>query len=221
MEKNDQQQILDRMQVTGLVPVFNHENAEVAKQVLDASYRGGVRVFEFTNRGANALEIFTELAEYARQYDDLNLGIGTIFSATDAEAFLRAGADFMVSPAFVPEVANHSNDRSKLWIPGCGTVTEIYNALQYRAKLIKVFPGNVLGAGFVKSVKAVYPKVPIMPTGGVVPNEENLSAWFGAGVHCVGMGSQLFDKEIIATGDFESLGKTISDALKLIKKIKG
>lgn len=208
------------MQETGLIPVFNHADIEVSKQVLDACYSAGVRVFEFTNRGENALQVFKKLAKHAHQYSDLHLGIGTIFNATDAQGFLNAGAQFLVSPALVPEVAHFANKQELLWVPGCGTVTEIYQAVQLGAKVIKAFPGNVLGPGFVKSVKAVYPKLPIMPTGGVKPTTENLGSWFDAGVFCVGMGSQLFQKELIALGEFDALSENVSDALQIIKRLK-
>ena len=220
MDKTNHQTLLDCMQETGLVPVFNHTDTNVAKNVLDACYEGGVRVFEFTNRGENALHVFAELAAYARKYHDLYLGIGTIFSEDDANLFLDKGARFIVSPALIPEIANFANQNDVFWVPGCGTVTEIYQALQLKAKLIKVFPGNVLGPGFVKSVKAVYPRVPIMPTGGVKPTEENLSAWFSSGVHCVGMGSQLFNTNLIATGNFERVTHSVAEALAIIKKIR-
>lgn len=209
-----------KMGETGLIPVFNHDDIEVAKKVLDASYRGGVRVFEFTHRGTNTLQVFSELAIEAKSYPGLCLGIGTIFNASDARVFLKAGADFVVSPAFVPEVADFCKAKSVLWIPGCATVTEIYRALEHGAQLIKAFPGNVLGPGFVKSVKAVYPKVPIMPTGGVKPTPDNLSAWFGAGVHCVGMGSQLFDNKEINDGGFDALADKIAMTLALIQKLR-
>ncbi len=208
------------MQETGLIPVFNHADIEVSKQVLDACYAAGIRVFEFTNRGENALAVFERLAEHAGQYTDLYLGIGTIFNATDAQGFLSVGAQFIVSPALVPEVAHFANKQELLWVPGCGTVTEIYQAVQLGAKVIKAFPGNVLGPGFIKSVKAVYPKLPIMPTGGVKPTEDNLGSWFSAGVFCVGMGSQLFKKEIIASGEFDTLSHAVSDALQIIKRLK-
>ena len=213
--------LLDQMQRTGLVPVFNHSDGEVAKNVLDASYKGGVRVFEFTNRGENALEVFGLLAEYAKRYDDLRLGIGTIFNVKDAEKFLEKGAKFVVSPALIPEIAHFADQNGLLWVPGCGTVTEIHQALQLGANLIKIFPGNVLGPGFVKSVKAVFPHIPIMPTGGVKPTQENLEAWFNAGVHCVGMGSQLFNKESLVRKDFGAIAKSVSEALDRIKKIRG
>ena len=220
MDTTNHQTLLDGMQETGLIPVFNHTRIEVAKKVLDACYEGGVRVFEFTNRGENALDVFGELAAYARQYDDLYLGIGTIFSKDDAHRFLDKGAKFIVSPALIPEIAHFANQNDVLWVPGCGTVTEIYQALQLKAMLIKVFPGTVLGPGFIKSVKAVYPKVPIMPTGGVKPTEENLSAWFSSGVCCVGMGSQLFRKDLLDTGNFERVTQSVAEALAIIKKIR-
>lgn len=220
MDKINHQQLLKCMSETGLIPVFNHTDIKIAKNVLDACYDGGVRVFEFTNRGANALAVFGELAVHAEHYGDLYLGIGTIFTKEDAAQFLDKGAHFLVSPALIPEVAHFANEKDLFWVPGCGTVTEMYQALQLGAKLLKAFPGNVLGPGFIKSVKAVYPKVPIMPTGGVKPTHENLSAWYNAGVHCIGMGSQLFEKEVIASGNFEKLTKSVSETIKTIKKLK-
>ena len=220
MDKVNHQQLLNCMHETGLIPVFNHTDSNVAKKVLDACYEGGVRVFEFTNRGENALAVFGKLVTHAQQYSDLYLGIGTLFTKEDASYFLDEGAHFLVSPALIPEIAHFSNQKEVLWVPGCGTVTEMYQALQLGAKLLKTFPGNVLGPGFVKAVKAVYPKVPIMPTGGVKPTEENLSAWYNAGVHCVGMGSQLFKKEDIESGRFEDLTESVSNTIQTIKKIK-
>ncbi|MEM1260191.1 MAG: bifunctional 4-hydroxy-2-oxoglutarate aldolase/2-dehydro-3-deoxy-phosphogluconate aldolase [Bacteroidota bacterium] len=220
MDKINHQQLLDCMHETGLIPVFNHTDSNVAKKVLDACYDGGVRVFEFTNRGENALAVFGELVTHTQQYSDLYLGIGTLFTKEDASHFLDEGAHFLVSPALIPEIAHFANQKEVFWVPGCGTVTEMYQALQLGAKLLKAFPGNVLGPGFIKSVKAVYPEVPIMPTGGVKPTEENLSAWYNAGVHCVGMGSQLFNKEVIESGRFDDLTESVSNTIQTIKKFK-
>nr|WP_299343167.1 bifunctional 4-hydroxy-2-oxoglutarate aldolase/2-dehydro-3-deoxy-phosphogluconate aldolase [Allomuricauda sp.] len=220
MDKINHQQLLNCMHETGLIPVFNHIDSNVAKKVLDACYEGGVRVFEFTNRGENALAVFGELVMHAQQYSDLYLGIGTLFTKEDASHFLDEGAHFLVSPALIPEIAHFANQKEVLWVPGCATVTEMYQALQLGAKLLKAFPGNVLGPGFIKSVKAVYPKVPIMPTGGVKPTEENLSAWYNAGVHCVGMGSQLFKKDVIESGRFNDLTESVSNTIQTIKKLR-
>ncbi|MEO0571712.1 MAG: bifunctional 4-hydroxy-2-oxoglutarate aldolase/2-dehydro-3-deoxy-phosphogluconate aldolase [Bacteroidota bacterium] len=215
-----QESIVLKMSASGLVPVFNHKNAEVAKRVLDACYEGGIRVFEFTNRGQNALDVFGKLVSHSERYPDLTIGIGTIFSAEKAKEFHDKGAQFIVSPAMIPDLAKFCKNQNVLWIPGCGTVTEIYQALQLGAKVIKAFPGNVLGPGFVKSVKAVYPKVPIMPTGGVAPSEENLRAWFDAGVTCVGMGSQLISKHTVKAQDFDRLSAVVRGTLKTIEKIR-
>ncbi|MEM1260736.1 MAG: bifunctional 4-hydroxy-2-oxoglutarate aldolase/2-dehydro-3-deoxy-phosphogluconate aldolase [Bacteroidota bacterium] len=220
MDKINHQRLLNCMHETGLIPVFNHTDSNVAKKVLDACYEGGVRVFEFTNRGKNALAVFGELVTHIQQYSDLYLGIGTLFTKANASHFLDEGAHFLVSPALIPEIAHFANQKEVFWVPGCGTVTEMYQALQLGAKLLKAFPGNVLGPGFIKSVKAVYPKVPIMPTGGVKPTEENLSAWYNAGVHCVGMGSQLFKKDLIESGHFNDLTESVSNTIQTIKKIK-
>ena len=213
-------QILTSLEKGGFVPVFNHSDIEVAKEVLDACYNGGVRAFEFTNRGDNALDVFKALVQHGKKHDGLIMGIGTIFSAKDAKLFYDAGAQFIVSPAMVPEMGEFCDSVNVLWIPGCGTVTEIHKALQLGAKLVKAFPGNVLGPGFVKSVKAVYPKVPIMPTGGVAPTEENLKAWFDAGVTCVGMGSKLISKETLTAKDYFAIETLVKSTKAIIEKLR-
>lgn len=187
---------------------------------MDASYNGGVRVFEFTNRGENALEVFRELKAYSSRHKGLMLGIGTIFTPKEVEDFIEAGADFIVSPALIPNVAVTATRNDTLWIPGCGTVTEIFNAREMGAQVIKAFPGNVLGPSFISAVKAVLPSLKIMPTGGVEPTEENLGQWFKAGVTCVGMGSQLFKKDWIKQKKFDALEKQISEALDTIQRIR-
>jgi 2-dehydro-3-deoxyphosphogluconate aldolase/(4S)-4-hydroxy-2-oxoglutarate aldolase len=200
--------------------VFNHKDIDIAKKVLDTAYEAGIRVFEFTNREANALEVFRKLKIYAEKYSDLLLGIGTIFTREEARRFYFAEADFVVSPALIPEVAAFCNMKGKFWIPGCATLTEVFQAKSLGASLVKAFPGNLLGAGFVKAVLSVLPEVKIMPTGGVEPTQENLSIWFKSGVHCVGMGSQLFDKKAIENGDFENLANNIKSTLNIIQSLK-
>lgn len=205
---------------TGMIPVFNHVDIEVAKGVLDASYAAGIRVFEFTNRATNSLEVFKELYDYAGNYPDMVMGIGTIFTTEDAHAFMKAGADFIVSPALIPELAEFCSSKGFFWIPGCATMSEIFQAKKLGATLVKAFPGNVVGSAFVAAAKSVYPGLHIMPTGGVEPTEENLKEWFDAGVYCVGMGSQLFQKEWIKNQQFDLLEVKIADTLKIIKACK-
>jgi 2-dehydro-3-deoxyphosphogluconate aldolase / (4S)-4-hydroxy-2-oxoglutarate aldolase len=214
------QEILVKMAETGMIPVFNHKDISVAKAVLDASYNAGIRVFEFTNRESNAFEVFKELKIYSEKYEDLLLGIGTIFSSADAARFHYIGTDFVVSPALIPEVANYCTMKGIFWVPGCATVTEVHQANQLERFLVKAFPGNLLGSGFIKAVLSVMPDIKMMPTGGVEPTKENLSEWFKAGVHCVGMGSQLFDKKAIERGEFEILESNIKKALVTIQEIR-
>ena len=220
MDANTQNAIVREMRSTGLIPVFNHSDIEVAKGVLDACYKGGIRVFEFTNRSSNAPAVFKQLRKYAEQYEDLSLGIGTLFSVEQTKEFLELGAEFIVSPAMIPEMGNCCRDNEAIWIPGCGSVTEIYNAKELGAKLVKIFPGNVLGAGFVKSAKAVFPDLEIMPTGGVAPTEANLRSWFDSGVICVGMGSKLIPKDVLANKDFTSLENIVRNTLTIIQQIR-
>lgn len=212
--------IVQAMKSTGMIPVFYHADIEIAKAVMDASYKGGVRVFEFTNRGGNAFDVFTKLLTHAQQYPDLVLGIGTIMNAETTQKFIQAGAHFIVSPILKPEMAEVCKKHHIPWIPGCATLTEIVTAKEHGAAVIKIFPGSVLGPGFVSSVLPVIPGYQLMPTGGVEPTKENLSAWFKAGVMCVGMGSQLFKKEIMEKKDWYALEKSVADAMTIIKEIR-
>lgn len=205
---------------SGMIPVFNHKDIEVAKSVLAAAYKAGVRVFEFTNREENAFEVFKSLKIYSEELEGMYLGIGTIFTAADAQRFIYAGADFIVSPAVIPDVSSFCTMQGMLYVPGCATVSEVFQAKSLGAQLIKAFPGNLLGASFIKAVKSIMPDVMMMPTGGVEPTKENLSEWFGSGVHCVGMGSQLFDKKVIESGHYEILQEKICATLALIKSIR-
>ncbi len=220
MQKVSAKEIIAKMEASGLVPVFNNEDAEVAKQVLINSYEAGVRVFEFTNRGSNALEVFRHLSETASGLEGMILGIGTIWSLEDADNFLNAGAQFVVSPGLDKSMGQVLTDRNVLWVPGCGTVSEVSEALKAGAQLIKIFPGNVLGPSFAAAVKSVLPEVKIMPTGGVKPTAENLASWFDAGVLCVGMGSQLFSKNLIKSANYAELQNDISDALSLVRSVR-
>ncbi len=213
-------EMLQAMSDTGMIPVFNHVDIEVAKGVLDASYKAGIRVFEFTNRATNSLEVFKELYAYAGKYSDLVMGIGTIFTTDVASDFIDAGADFIVSPALIPELAVFCNSKEIFYVPGCATMSEIFQAKKLGATLVKAFPGNVVGSAFVAAAKSVYPELHIMPTGGVEPTEENLKEWFDAGVYCVGMGSQLFKKDWIKNQQYDLLENKIAETLQVIKSIR-
>ena len=215
------EQIYQLLLCEKLIPVFYNSSVALSQQVLNASYNGGVRVFEFTNRGKNALEIFKELIKYRNlHFPDLLMGAGTILNTDSAKAFIAAGADFLVSPIFSNELMIFAKENNIVWIPGCGTLTEIANADTSGCLLIKIFPGGTLGPNFVSAVLAPMPWLKLMPTGGVEPTEVNLSAWFKAGVSCVGMGSQLITKEILEEQNFDQLQQKITNVLSIISQHK-
>lgn len=214
-------QVLATMKETGMVPVFYNADPEVAKKVLKACYDGGVRAFEFTNRGDFAQEVFAELVKYANsELPGMVVGIGSVVDAPTAAMYLQLGANFVVGPLFNPEIAPVCNRRLVPYCPGCGTVSEVGAAQELGCDLCKVFPGDVLGPKFVKGLRAPMPWSQIMVTGGVKPERENLEAWFKAGVTCVGMGSNLFPKEVIAAGEWNKISELCKNALEIIKEVK-
>lgn len=201
--KFDKIAVLQKMGATHVVPVFYHKDAEVAKQVVKACYEGGVRAFEFTNRGDFAHEVFASVMKFVRQEcPELALGVGSVVDAPTAVLYMQMGADFVVGPLFNPDVAKVCNRRNVPYTPGCGTVSEVGQAQEVGCDLIKVFPGDVLGPKFVKGLMAPMPWTKLMVTGGVEPTQENLDAWKKAGVYCVGMGSKLFPKDKVEAQDW-------------------
>lgn len=213
-------EIVTGMREKGIVPLFTHDNLQDALDVVEAAYQGGIRAFEFTNRRANSYEIFSGLVKQRHRFPDLMLGIGTVMDAATTRKFIDAGADFIISPILKLEMADVCRQHDKLWIPGCATLTEIVTARDHGAGVIKVFPGSVLGPGFVSSILPVVPDLKLMITGGVEPAQENLTAWFKAGAMCVGMGSQLFTKDILQQRNWKLLSEKIARALELVEEIR-
>lgn len=214
MAKFDKQAVMAKIGSTGMVPVFYHKDLEVARQVVKACYAGGVRAFEFTNRGDFAHEIFGDLVKFAAtECPELALGVGSVVDPATAALYIQLGACFVVGPLFNAEVSRVCNRRLVPYTPGCGTVSEIGAAQETGCDLCKVFPGDVLGPKFVKGLMAPMPWSKLMVTGGVEPTEENIKAWFGAGVYCVGMGSKLFPKDKIAAADWDYISDKCREAL--------
>ncbi|MCX6239604.1 MAG: bifunctional 4-hydroxy-2-oxoglutarate aldolase/2-dehydro-3-deoxy-phosphogluconate aldolase [Bacteroidia bacterium] len=211
-----------KMKETGMIPVFYHKDAVVCKKVAKACYEGGIRVFEFTNRGDYAHEVFAELNKYAaNELPEMIMGVGSVIDAGTTSLYIQLGANFIVSPLINADMAKVCNRRKISWSPGCGSVTEIGYAEELGAEVVKIFPGSQVGGPkFVEAVKGPFPWSSIMPTGGVDTSEENLSAWFKAGVTCVGMGSQLLTKDIIANGKWDELTQNCAKALEIIQKYK-
>jgi len=211
-----------KMKETGMIPVFYHAQVETAKQVLKACYEGGVRVFEFTNRGDFAHEVFAELNKWAAlELPEMILGVGSVVDAGTASIYIQLGANFVVSPVLKEEMAMVCNRRKIAWIPGCGSLNDISRAEELGAEIVKIFPGSSVGGPkFVAAVKGPCPWTSIMPTGGVEPAEENLKAWFDAGVTCVGMGSNLFPKDVLAAKEWEKITELCRNTLEIIKKVR-
>jgi 2-dehydro-3-deoxyphosphogluconate aldolase/(4S)-4-hydroxy-2-oxoglutarate aldolase len=208
-----QQIVLD----TPIVPVFFHADVAYTQRILQACYEGGLRVFEFTNRGANAFEVFSALMPFVQENcPGMLLGIGTIYTAEDAERFIQAGADFVVQPCLTTEVADVCRTHGTPWLPGTMTVGEVYQATKLGAAIVKIFPGNVVGPGFIKSLRGPMPTVPLMVTGGVEPTEDSLREWFAAGVNVVGMGSQLFKN----VDDTQAFSQQIAHLLEFVGTLK-
>lgn len=215
-------QVALKMKETGIVPVFYYKNAEICKSVLKACYDGGIRVFEFTNRGDYAHEVFGELNKWsAVECPEMILGVGSIIDGPTTALYIQLGANFIVSPMIEEEMARICNKRKIAWSPGCGSLTEIGRAHELGCEVVKIFPGSSVGGPeFVKGVLGPLPYASIMPTGGVSPDEANLKSWFKAGVHCVGMGSQLFPKEVLESKDWAFITRKCSEALEIVSKIR-
>ena len=218
MAKFDKMAVMAKMAEAPVVPVFYHKDIEVAKQVVKACYEGGIRAFEFTNRGDFAHEIFVELSKWAaKECPDLALGVGSVVEPGTASLYMQLGACFVVGPLFNPEVARVCNRRQVPYTPGCGSVSEVGAAQEVGCELCKVFPGDVLGPKFVKGLLAPMPWSKLMVTGGVEPTEENLKAWKAAGVFCVGMGSKLFPKDKVAANDWTYITTKCRQSLEYMK----
>lgn len=221
MARFDKIAVMRKIGETGMVPVFYHADAEVAKKVIKACYEGGVRAFEFTNRGDFAQEVFAECVKFAaRECPELALGVGSVVDAPTAALYIQLGACFVVGPLFNPDIVPVCNRRLVPYCPGCGTVSEIGKAQELGCDLCKLFPGDVYGPAFVKGMMAPCPWTKLMVTGGVAPTKENLTAWVKAGVYCVGMGSKLFPKDEVAAGNWQYITDKCRESLGYIAEAR-
>jgi 2-dehydro-3-deoxyphosphogluconate aldolase/(4S)-4-hydroxy-2-oxoglutarate aldolase len=218
---NKKENIVDAILSQGMLPLFFYEDAEVSLEVIRSMYKAGVRVIEYTNRGKEALSNFYSIKKaMQKEMPELYLGIGTIKTGLEAEAFVEAGADFMVSPIIDSEVAMVAGSHDMLWIPGCMTPTEIHIAQQYHSKLIKIFPANILGPAFISSIRELFPGQLFIPTGGVEIEAANIAEWFRAGVCAVGLGSKLISRNVLDKRLYEHLYEETLKALELVQLSK-
>ncbi len=222
MAKYSRLEVFQAMKETGVVPVFFHQDIDVCKAVVKSCYDGGIRVFEFVNRGDFAHEVFGELNKYALEnLPGMILGAGSLVEEATTALYMQLGANFIVSPLLNENMAKICNRRKVMWSPGCGTISEINKAQELGAEVVKVFPASEVGGpSFVKAVKAPMPWTDVMPTGGVNTSKENLKNWFDAGVTCVGMGSALFPKDIMANKDWNALTGMVKQLMIDIEEVR-
>lgn len=222
MARFDRLKVLTEMVGTGVVPVFYSADLKIAQDVAAAVAAGGCRLLEFTNRGDHAWEVFSQLERYcSANLPDLILGAGSVLDAGTASLYINCGANFVVGPTLNDEAARTCNRRKVAYCPGCGSATEMLHASELGCEIVKMFPGaEVGGPAFVKAVKGPCPWLSIMPTGGVDNTEEALREWFGAGVACVGMGSNLITKELLKAGDYAGIAAKVKTTVQVIRKIR-
>jgi len=213
--------IIEKVKASGLLPLYFHPDPELSLDILKALHDGGVRVVEYTNRGKEALRNFELMKQHASQHmKDMHLGVGTIKEASAANQFIQSGADFLVSPGIPEDVFDVSYEERTLWIPGCMTVTEILKAESFGLSFIKLFPGNLLGPDFVKSVREIFPDISFMPTGLTEVDKESLQEWFEAGVSAVGIGSKLITKKMIMQKDYKRITAAAKEKLSIIQELR-
>lgn len=205
----------------GILPLYFYKDTTVSIEVLKALYAAGIRAVEYTNRGEAALTNFKEMRKVCdAELKEMYLGIGTIKNGEMAQTFIDAGADYIICPGLVESVAAVADKNNLLWVPGCMTPSEIIKAETLGAKMIKLFPGNILGPGFLSAIKEIFPNLLFMPTGGVELDKENIAAWFKAGVCAVGMGSKLITKQLLEAKDYAQITIATKQVLEIIKSIK-
>ena len=218
---NKKAHLLKLIPEQGILPLYFYKDTEVSLQVLKALYRAGIRAVEYTNRGEAALQNFKKMRELCdAELPGMYLGIGTIKNGEMAQGFINVGADFIICPGLVETVAKVADYNNMLWVPGCMTPTEIIHAETLGAKMIKLFPGNILGPEFMSSIKTLFPDLMFMPTGGVDLNKENIAAWLKAGVCAVGMGSKLISKQLLEQKDYSKIEELTKEALDILKSLR-
>lgn len=218
---NKKTDLLKLIPEQGILPLYFYKDTEVSLQVLRALYNAGIRTVEYTNRGEAALQNFKKMHEVCdAELKGMYLGIGTIKNGEMAQTFIDAGADFIVCPGLVEDVAKVADKNNMLWIPGCMTPTEIIRAETLGAKMIKLFPGNILGPGFMSAIKALFPDLLFMPTGGVDLDKENIAGWLKSGVCAVGMGSKLISKQLLEQKNYAKIEELAKQALDILKSLR-
>ncbi len=205
----------------GILPLYFFKDEETSVEILRALYSAGIRTVEYTNRGEAALNNFKRMRSVIdEEMPGMYLGVGTIKDGSMAQTFIDAGADYIICPGLVESVAEVADKHDILWVPGCMTPSEIIKAETLGAKMVKLFPGNILGPGFMSAIKELFPNLLFMPTGGVELDKSNIEGWFKAGVCAVGMGSKLVSKDVMENKKYSELTASTKEALDIIKSLR-
>ncbi len=217
--KNELLKLIPRQ---GILPLYFYRDTEVSIEVLRALYKAGIRAVEYTNRGEAALYNFKEMRKVCdNELKGMYLGVGTIKNGNMAQTFIDAGTDYIICPGLIEEVAEVADKKNMLWVPGCMTPSEIIRAENLGAKMVKLFPGNILGPAFMSSIKELFPDLLFMPTGGVDLDKDNIASWFKAGVCAVGMGSKLVSKQLLEQKDYAKIEALTKQAIDIVQSIRG
>jgi 2-dehydro-3-deoxyphosphogluconate aldolase/(4S)-4-hydroxy-2-oxoglutarate aldolase len=218
---NNTEKVTHAIVEQGMLPLYFNADETVSLDILKTIYKAGVKAIEYTSRGEAAFNNFKKMVELRNaEMPGLLLGIGTVKNLAQAKEYITAGADFLVSPGFVLEIAEYAVSNDIFYAPGCMTPTEIIAAENAGVKFIKLFPGNMLGPDFLSGIKDIFPKLLFMPTGGVDTTKENIEGWYKAGVCAVGMGSKLISKKLMEQKDYSTIESETIAVLELIKAIK-
>jgi len=208
--------VVARIERERVVAVIRLDDPDKLRSVIEALAEGGVRVIEVTMTVPRAIELIAQVAGSA--HDDVMIGAGTVLDAATARQAIDAGARFVVSPVFRREVLAACHERGVPAMPGCFTPTEILDAWDAGADIVKVFPSTALGPTFIKDVGAPLPQVKLMPTGGV--SIDNAADWLRAGAVAVGIGSALVDAAAVKAGDFASLTRRAEQIMASVNEVR-
>ncbi len=213
----DKQKTLQALKDTGVVAVIRADKAEDLVEVGRALRQGGVQFIEITMTVPGAIPVI-ERAAKALQNDDVYIGAGTVLDAETARLAILAGANYIVSPAFRPDMIAVCKRYSVAAMPGAMTPTEVLNAWEAGADIVKIFPAGVGGPQFFKDLKGPFPHIEIMPTGAV--NRQTAPAFIKAGACAVGVGGELVGKPLIAARDFATITRNAADFLAIVQEAR-
>jgi 2-dehydro-3-deoxyphosphogluconate aldolase/(4S)-4-hydroxy-2-oxoglutarate aldolase len=211
------QSITDAVERAGIVAVIRIKEPQRLRAVVDALSEGGLTALEVTMSVPGAVELIAELAP--TMPPGFLLGAGTVTDADTARRVIDAGAKFVVSPVFRQAVIEACHARDVPVMPGCFTPTEILDAWEAGADVVKVFPATALGPGYIKDLRGPMPQVKLMPTGGVTL--DNAGEWIRAGAVAVGVGTALTDAKAIAAGDYAALRANAERIVSNVRAAQG